>query len=115
MQPLFPDYDVMLAVMGMARHKDWDRESRSFLAVNRHCLVCGRTESLQCHHVYPFHRFPELEMVKLHWRPLCTGGPLNCHYLAGHAGRSWSHYSPNIALAVEQVRSMARLLKMGSN
>jgi hypothetical protein len=109
---LFPDYDIALAYA--VRSPLWNAVRDRWINTNPECACCGRRENLSAHHIRPFHLFPELELEISNLITLCEGGPINCHYLAGHAGRSWSHYSQNIALAVEQVRSMARLLKLGA-
>jgi len=61
---------------------------------DKRCLVCGGRKRLQCHHKYPFHLFPSLEMDERYWRPLCEGDHrLNCHLLVGHGG-DYSGFNP---------------------
>ena len=61
---------------------------------DKRCLVCGGQKRLQCHHKYPFHLFPSLEMDERYWRPLCEGDHrLNCHLLVGHGG-DYSGFNP---------------------
>jgi len=70
------------------RNPAFRREAKKWLQ-GKVCMVCGGTKRLMCHHKYPFHLFPSLEMDERYWRPMCEGDKrLNCHILVGHAGNT---------------------------
>ena len=70
------------------RNSKFGRKAKLWLA-DKVCMICGRTKRLMCHHKFPFHLFPALEMNPLYWRPLCEGwAALNCHVVGGHLGNT---------------------------
>lgn len=88
---------------GLARSSRWAGVRARFLTSKR-CACCRRQSNLNAHHVKPFHLFPELELDENNLIPLCEGGPWNCHFLCGHAGRTWKHYSPDPMAVVDRFR-----------
>ncbi len=57
------------------------------------CAACGSTKNLECHHLWPFHLYPSLELSPENLLTLCEGDTCNCHLVFGHAGR-WNLFSP---------------------
>jgi hypothetical protein len=88
------------------RNRDWPRKSRAFL-VGKACAACGGKKDLQVHHEFPFHAYPELEMIEEYWVVLCVSGPgsTNCHCLIGHCG-DWSAWNKHVREDAEKLREM---------
>lgn len=94
-----------------ARHPDWDKTRDRFL-IGKRCALCGRKENLQAHHELPFHLFPDRELDESNLVPLCTGGPWNCHFLAGHLGKSWSVYAKDPRAVIARFREFLSALSI---
>lgn len=86
-----------------ARSPKWAALRDTFLKGKR-CECCRRKTNLNAHHVKPYHLFPELELDVSNLIALCEGGPWNCHFLVGHAGRSWAWYHPDPRAAIADAR-----------
>ncbi len=83
------------APLSAKRSGRWPAVRANFLKVNPKCAVCGRSDSIEVHHVRPFHMHPELELDPSNLISLCESkwfGGLNCHLLVGHLGsfKSWN-------------------------
>lgn len=102
-----------LSASGVNRSNKWPSKRAEFVAVHPKCECCGRRTNLNVHHIKPFHLFPELELVDENLITLCEGGPINCHYLAGHCGVGWSTYSRNVHEQIRAIGSLVRVLKRG--
>lgn len=108
---LFPELGFVEA-FGKPRSPQWDEVRDRHLAANPRCLCCGRRENLQVHHIKPYHLFPELELEPSNLIVLCSGGPINCHYLAGHGGAGWHRYIENVNASIRRIRSMLAFLRV---
>lgn len=70
---------------GIRRSPKWPGVERAFRKLYPRCAVCGKTESVQIHHQFPFHDVilagrPDLELDKRNLITLC----LHHHLLVGH-------------------------------
>lgn len=75
---------------GKPRSPQWDRVRAEHLRLHPTCAACGGRDSLQVHHIKPYHLFPELELEPMNLLTLCTGRKsCNCHLEYGHNG-DWS-------------------------
>ena len=70
------------------RSKDWPNIREAHLKENPTCAVCGSKESVEVHHIKPFHIAPELELEKSNLISLCESKKygVNCHLFFGHLG-----------------------------
>ena len=83
---------VPLVAMGAgSRSPDWQTKSNEYKKHNGSCRACGATTKLEIHHIFPFHLYPELEMVEDYWITLCR----DCHYLFGHL-KDWKSWNPTV-------------------
>lgn len=76
------------------RSGHWGHVRDEHLRAHPVCEACGGDESLQVHHVMPFHLHPELELDEANLITLCMG-PDECHLKLGHGG-SFSAYNPHV-------------------
>jgi 5-methylcytosine-specific restriction endonuclease McrA len=90
---------------GAPRSGQWPRVRREHLALEPACVACGRTRSLEVHHIVPFSDRPELELAKENLVTLCADP---CHLVHGHL-MSWHRSNPDVredcARYAEKVRS----------
>lgn len=108
---LFPEWGFAEA-FGVPRSPRWDAVRDAHVAANPRCRCCGRQENLQVHHVRPYHLFPDLELDPDNLVTLCVGGPINCHYLAGHGGAGWHRFVESVDGSIEQVRDLIATLRV---
>lgn len=73
---------------GKPRSEKWPEFRRQILDAQPWCSACGRTESLEVHHIKPFHLHPELELQTTNVIVLCEG-PTRCHFTYGHRAQDW--------------------------
>lgn len=106
---LFPEFDWYADLA--ARSPEWPALRAAWVERNPTCRCCGRRENLNVHHVRPFHLFPELELEESNLITLCEGGPVNCHYLAGHGARGWRYYVEDVEESIRAVRKMILSLR----
>jgi hypothetical protein len=83
------------APLSAKRSSKWPLVRKNHLQFNPTCSVCGRSESIEVHHIRPFHLHPDLELDPKNLISLCESkwfGGLNCHLLVGHLGsfKSWN-------------------------
>lgn len=76
---------------GVKRHRDWPRKRDEILKLSPACIVCGRSDELDVHHIQPYHERPDLELVNDNLCVLC-GGDWNHHFWFGHLG-SWKSWN----------------------
>jgi hypothetical protein len=78
---------------GTARSPLWPALRKRFLK-GKSCFICGGKAKLEAHHIYPFHKYPAMELSESNLIPLCESGKngANCHLLWGHLGSflSWN-------------------------
>jgi 5-methylcytosine-specific restriction protein A len=90
-----PDIEVSEEVQdvpfGGERSSKWPAVRNYFVKLHPACEACGTTESLNVHHIIPFHERPELELDLANLITLCR----DHHFSLGHF-RNWSKYNPNV-------------------
>lgn len=84
------------------RSSQWPAIERRFLRANPTCAACGGRERLNVHHVIPFHRRPDLELVETNLITLCMGVSLHCHLMIGH-GDNFKAYVPRLRLLCSMI------------
>lgn len=94
-------------LFGGARSGAWPRVRKAFLASHPACKACGRSRSLEVHHIKPFHEHPELELEESNLITLC-GEP--CHIVFGHM-LNWKQANPHVA--EDAAAYMARMRDLG--
>lgn len=67
----------------------WPALRDKFIRHNPYCAACGRTESLEAHHIVPFQEDRELELEPSNLLTLCR----TCHFVFGHLG-DWASWNP---------------------
>jgi 5-methylcytosine-specific restriction endonuclease McrA len=80
-------YDREALIVG-GRAPGWDKLRASHLKFNPVCEICGTRRSLEVHHSYPVHLFPELEMIPEFLITLCR----EHHYTFGHLC-NWKNFN----------------------
>jgi hypothetical protein len=70
------------------RSSSWPKVRKDFLDKNPVCAFCGGKESLEVHHIKPFHLDPSLELDNANLIVLCESKKygVNCHLFFGHLG-----------------------------
>jgi hypothetical protein len=77
----------------------------------RSCMVCGGTKTVQAHHLFPRHIWPQLMYREEFWVPLDRDNPvLDCHCLIGHGG-DFKGYNPFCVAMAELLRPVLRANK----
>ena len=78
------------------RSPKWDKIRKAHLAQFPLCAVCGGTDSLEVHHIKPFHLHPELELEDSNLITLCESkkNGVTCHLFIGHLG-SYKSFNEN--------------------
>ncbi len=59
------------------------------------CAACGAKDTLEVHHVKPFHLFPELELQDDNLITLCEKPGHSCHFVFGH-NYNWKCWNPEV-------------------
>lgn len=107
-------YTIAPMTLALVRSPRWAQKRQEWVFEHPKCECCGRRTNLNVHHIMPFHLFPALELMDDNLITLCEGGPINCHYLAGHCGAGWSAYSRNVPEQIRAISSLVRVLKRGA-
>lgn len=76
---------------GAPRSSRWPAVRAQFIRHNPYCAACGRTETLEAHHVVPFQKAPELELEPGNLVSLCR----TCHFVFGHL-QDWNSWNPQV-------------------
>ena len=76
------------------RSNGWRKVRKKHIKKHRICAACGRTRSLEVHHVEDFSENPELELDPDNLLTLCDAGT-KCHFSLGHLG-NWKSINPDI-------------------
>lgn len=73
---------------GVKRSSRWPEVRKEHLAKNPTCALCDGKQTLEVHHVRPFHLHPELELDPENLITLCEAkkGGVTCHQFFGHLG-----------------------------
>lgn len=87
------------------RSPKWPSVRDKFLKNNPYCRICDSEESLNVHHIKPFHQFPELELDESNFVTLCENKSLNCHFVFGHH-RKWTLWNPEILKEIPVARKL---------
>jgi hypothetical protein len=83
-----------------SRSPQWPALSARGLAAHPTCVYCGQPATV-CHHVWPVHLRPDLELDELNLRAVCD----HCHLRCCHLG-AWQFYNPCIDADIERYREM---------
>lgn len=103
-------YRVKRAVIGprvllfVARSGKWPAFRARWLADHPCCEACGRTDSLEVHHITPFHVDPSRELDPTNVVTLCEHAAWNCHLMIGHKG-NWKDYRADVRRVACAVRA----------
>jgi len=90
------------------RSPKWRALRRHHLAAHPTCAACGRTRSLQVHHIRPVHLWPDLELDPDNLITLCEGVLRGrCHLHIGHLGH-WYRWNPDVAADAAHALASAR-------
>ena len=78
------------------RSPKWDKVRKAHLAQFPNCAVCDGSDSLEVHHIKPFHLHPELELEDSNLITLCESkkNGVTCHLFIGHLG-SYKSFNEN--------------------
>jgi 5-methylcytosine-specific restriction endonuclease McrA len=66
---------------GQPRSSRWPKARAEAIRRQPFCIACGRSKSLEVHHIRPFSLAPDLELEQSNLTVLC-GDP--CHLVHGH-------------------------------
>lgn len=79
------------------RSSKWPSVRNAFLEKNQKCAFCNGKESLEVHHIKPFHIDPALELDYSNLIVLCESKKygVNCHLFFGHLG-NYKKENPSI-------------------
>ena len=95
------------------RSGSWARVRLEHLGREPACAACGRTKTLEVHHVIPYHRRPDLELDPANLLTLCADP---CHLVHGHF-MSWKRENAGVredaARYQESLREAARKERPG--
>lgn len=95
-----------LEMLSEPRNSQWPKVRSKHLEKQPVCMVCGGKESLQVHHIEPFHKNPEKELDENNLITLCDG-KFRCHLLFGHL-LYWRSHNPNV---VEDAETWSNKIK----
>ena len=87
--------------IGAPRSGQWPRVRREHLAKQTECQACGRSKTLEVHHVHPFHEQPALELDPSNLITLCADP---CHIVHGHL-MSWLKTNPDVVADCQRYRA----------
>jgi hypothetical protein len=88
-----------------SRSPQWSALRRRHIASNPRCAACGRSESVEAHHLVPVQVDKSRELDPSNLITLC-GGSRNCHLVVGH-GWNWRTYRPDAATLAEAMLKAA--------
>ena len=98
---LFRRPDPGLVAAGVPRSSKWPKVRASHLKARPECEACGQRDSLEVHHIQPFHLRPDLELDPANLMTLC-GDP--CHIVHGHL-MAWARCNPTARTDVRTYRA----------
>jgi len=91
------------------RSSKWRKLEKDFLEKNSFCAVCGSKQTLNVHHIKPFHLYPELELDVNNLITLCMGKK-ECHLLIGH-GADFKAYCNRVKKYAQEVQDNKKTLQ----
>jgi len=74
------------------RSPKWRKVRAEHIKKHPECAACGRKESLEVHHIVPYHINPELELEPSNLITLCGK---YCHFIFGHL-MDWKSWNENV-------------------
>lgn len=74
------------------RSGSWARVRREHLAKEPACIACGRSKTLEVHHVIPYSKRPDLELDPGNLVTLCADP---CHLVHGHL-MAWTRSNESV-------------------
>ena len=80
--------DILKGKPSARRSSKWPTVRARHLVLHPICEVCGGRDSLEVHHIQPFHIHPDLELEPSNLMTLCESKKkgVNCHLFFGHLG-----------------------------
>lgn len=96
--------------IGTTRSGHWPAVRKQHLVEHPACEVCSGTESLEVHHIQPFHLHPDLELDPANLVTLCEAKKdgVNCHLFFGHLGNFKSF---NTTVGADAARWAAKIIQ----
>lgn len=95
---------------GDPRSPQWASVRRQFVESHPVCEACGSAETLNVHHVQPFHLHPELELEPSNLITLCR----EHHFRIGHdPDGPWKPQKPTWKAFNPQVRKHSQMMRDG--
>ena len=99
-------------IWGDPRSSQWPTVRRQFVSSNPECAACGSTETLNVHHIEPFHLNPERELDPSNLITLCR----EHHFRVGHdpdgpwepKRPSWMESNPRVREHCKKIRESVR-------
>src|SRR3990167_7291169 len=79
---------------GVPRSSRWSSVRRQHLQLHPTCAVCETKKNLSVHHLKPYNKFPEIELLPSNLSTLCESAGMNCHITFGHLG-NFKFYNSN--------------------
>ena len=73
------------------RSGGWERVELAHVARYPKCVACGTLNTIEVHHIRPYHLYPELELVESNLLTLCRMH----HLVFGHFG-DWAAWNPGV-------------------
>ena len=86
--------------IGAPRSGQWPRVRREHLAKQPECQACGRSKTMEVHHIQPLHEGGQ-ELDPANLITLC-GDP--CHIVHGHL-MSWMRTNPDVVADCQRYRA----------
>ena len=78
-------------IAGFERSPLWPAAEKAWLKLHPTCTVTGGKDTLNVHHIKPYHLHPELELDPTNFITLSR----EAHLIFGHLGL-WSSYNENV-------------------
>lgn len=84
-------------LFGATRSPQWRKVRAEHLKGHPTCALCGGSETIEVHHILPFHEHPELELEPTNLITLCESGKngIVCHRGFGHLG-NYRSFNENV-------------------
>jgi len=86
--------DIIQGKPAKKRSPLWRSVRAEHLKLHPTCAVCGGTSMIEVHHIFPFHKFPDMELNLENLITLCEGKK-HCHKWVGHLF-DWKNYNDEV-------------------
>lgn len=93
--------DVLRGKPLAVRSSKWHTVRAHHVAQHPICAACGRSKSLEVHHIMPYHLDKSLELEPSNLLTLCESPDTKCHLEIGHLG-SWKKFNPDVVTQAAQ-------------